>query len=195
MSNIDKIRELRERTSVSLALCKGALTKSNWDVEEAIIVLQKMGELRKGKRAAKVTNAGLIKSYVHHNGQIGVLVEVNCETDFSARSEPFSEFCENLSLQIASAAPDYLSVNEIPDNVMAKQKEIFLAQVPEKVPENRVEHIINGKLKKWFADVCLVDQKSVMVDKMTIEQMRANLVQQIGENVIVKRFVRWDLCE
>jgi len=195
MEKIQLIKELRERTSVSLAFCKQALIKANWDVESAIVELQKMGELRKSKRAGQATNAGQIKSYVHHNGQIGVLVEVNCETDFSSRSEPFMEFCENLSLQIASSSPDYLSVNDIPEKVMTKQREIFLAQVPKKVPENKVEHIINGKLKKWFAEVCLVDQKSVIVDKRTVEEMRSDLVQVIGENVIIKRFVRWELGE
>ena len=193
MQKLQLIKELRERTSVSLHLCKKALEQTNYDVEEAIVALQKMGELRAAKRAGKQTNAGKIQVYLHHNGSIAVLVEVNCETDFSARSEPFVEFCESLALQIASASPDYLSVNDIPDDVMSKQREIFAAQVPPKVPENKVDHIINGKLKKWFADVCLVEQKSVIVEKRTIEQMRSDLVQKIGENVVIKRFVRWEL--
>ena len=193
MEKLQLIKELRERTSVSLSLCKRALVQADYDIEDAIVALQKMGELRKSKRAGKDTSAGLVQAYTHHNDQIGVLVEVNCETPFAARSEPFKEFCDHLSLQIASAAPDYLSVNDIPEKVMAKQKEIFLAQVPEGVPENKVEHIVNGKLKKWFGEVCLVDQKSVMVDKKTVEDMRSDLVQKIAENVIIKRFLRWEL--
>lgn len=193
MQKIQVIKELRERTSVGLGLCKKALEQSNWNVDEAIVCLQKMGEVGKTKRAGKETNNGLVQTYMHHDGRIAVLVEVNCESDFSARSDPFKEFCDNLTLQIAGASPDYLSVNDIPADVLAGQREIFAAQVPERVPKNKIEHIINGKLKKWFGQVCLVDQKSVIVDKKTIEQLRADLVQMIGENVIIKRFVRWEL--
>jgi len=193
MEKLQLIRELRQRTSASLSLCKRALVQSNWDIEEAIINLQKMGEISKAKRAGKATNAGMLYTYLHHNNQIAVLIEVNCETEFSARTDEFCEFCENLALHIASEAPDYLSVNDIPERVLTKQREIFAAQVPEKVSENKVEHIINGKLKKWFGQVCLVEQKSVTVNKKTIEQMRADLVQQISENVIIKRFIRWEL--
>lgn len=193
MEKLQLIRELRQRTNVSLSLCKRALVQSDWDVEEAIVNLQKMGEVGKAKRAGKATNAGMLYTYLHHNNQIAVLVEVNCETEFSARTDQFREFCENLALHIASEAPDYLSVNDIPEDVMIKQREIFAAQVPDKASESKVEHIINGKLKKWFGQVCLVEQKSVTVDKKTIEQMRADLVQQISENVIIKRFIRWEL--
>lgn len=193
MEKLQLIKELRQRTDVSLGLCKKVLEQSDWDVDGAILCLQKLGEISKAKRAGKVTDAGLLHSYLHHNNQIAVLVEVNCETSFSARTDQFHEFCENLALQVASEAPDYLSINDISDKTLAKQKEIFTGQVPKNVPTNKIEHIINGKLKKWFGQVCLVEQKSVIVDKKTIEQMRADLVQKIGENVIIKRFVRWEL--
>lgn len=195
MQKLQLIRELRQRTNVSLSLCKRALIQSDWDIDGAIVNLQKMGEVSKVKRSSKVTNAGRLHSYLHHNSRIAVLVEVNCETEASACTDVFREFCENLSLHIASESPDYLSVNDIPEKILVKQREIFAAQVPESVAEIKVEHIINGKLKKWFRQVCLVEQKSVTIDKKTIEQMRADLVQQISENVIIKRFVRWELGE
>ncbi len=193
MEKIQLIKELRRRTNVSLSQCKRVLIQKNYDIEEAIIGLQKLGEVNKAKRAQKETNAGRLQCYLHHDGRIAVLVEVNCETDISARTNEFCEFCENLTLQVASEDPEYLSVNDIPDKVIAKQREIFAAQVPKDVPKNKVAHIINGKLKKWFGQVCLVDQKSIIIDKKTVEQMRSDLVQQLDENVIIKRFVRWEL--
>ena len=199
MQKLQLIRELRERTSVSLSLCKRSLVQTDYDIEEAIVALQKMGEASKVKRSGKSAKEGRVvtkvHTYNHHNNKIAVMVEVNCETEASARTDQFIEFCENLTLQVASAAPDYLSVNDIPEAVMAKQREIFSAQVPKGVPEGKVDHVINGKLKKWFGEVCLVDQKSVMVNKKTVEQLRSDLVQQIEENVVIKRFVRWELGE
>jgi len=193
-NKVKKLKELRARTKgIGLFYCKKSLEESDWDIEEAVVLLQKWGELKVDKRARKETNHGLIYSYVHHNNQVAAMVEVNCESDFAACNQLFRDFCEALAMQVVSASPEYLSVNEIPAAVLAKQTEIFAAQVPEKVPEDRIPNIINGKLSKWFGQVCLVDQQSVIEKKMTIEQLRARLVQQIGENVVIKRFARWEI--
>jgi elongation factor Ts len=194
MVDVKLIRELRERTHVGLDKCKKALDESKGDVEKAIVVLQKMGLVKVKDKARRDTKEGHLFSYTHSNGKIAVLLEVNCESDFSARNELFRAFCEGVGLQIVAMNPQYLTSGDVPDDVVADQRDIFKAQVPPGAPENKVEHIINGKMRKWYGDVCLMDQKSVVVQgNKTIEQLRADLVMQISENVIVKRFVRWEL--
>lgn len=194
MINIKDIKELRNRTNISLDLCKKALLEAG-TIEEAIVLLQKWGELRSAKAAQNEAREGLIYSYTHHNGKTACLVEINCQTDFASRSSEFKTFCENVALQIAATNPKYLSVNDIPDAVIEKQKEICLAQIPEKMPEDKRPHILNGKLKKWFGEVCLVDQKSVIESGKTVEQLRAELVTKISENVVIRRFVNWTIGE
>ena len=191
--DISLIKELRARTHVSLGKCKKALEQTNGDIETAIVELQKAGLLKVAERSKKEAKEGQIFTYVH-GCKIGVMVEVNCETDFSARNELFTNFCEAVALQIAAMNPPYLSTSDVPDDIEKQQREIFLAQVPPKAPENKIEHIVNNKMKKWYGEVCLLDQKSVVdSNNKTIEQLRADLVMQIGENVVVRRFMRWEL--
>lgn len=191
--NIKKVKQLREMTYVSLAKCKEALEKSNWDVEPAVVELQRMGALKARSSARRETREGAIRTYVHGE-RIAVMVEVNCETDFTARNELFSKFCDHLAMQIAAMHPMYLTTSDVPVEIEANMRSIFRDQVPDSVPDSRVNHIVNGKMKKWYTEVCLMEQKSVVDDKgQTIEQCRANLVMQTGENIVVKRFVRWEL--
>jgi elongation factor Ts len=190
--SIEKIRELRERTSVSLTDCRKALQSAHGDVEKAIIELKKAGKLRAAKMRSKEAKEGRLYTYLHHDGKQGCMVEVNCQTDFSANTDQFESFCESVALQIISMEPQWLTSADVPDDVVRVQREIFQTQL-DKVPEDKKEHVVNQKLKKWFSEVCLMDQKSVTVSGKTIEALREELVQQIQENVVVKRYVHWKL--
>lgn len=189
---IDKIKELRSRTFISLGKCKKALTEADGDVDKAIELLQKWGELRQPKAKNEDVKEGQIYSYTH-DGKIGVMVEVNCQTESAARHELFTAFCEAVALQVAAMAPKYLASSDVPQDEDKKQREIFAAQVPSKVPEDKIDHIINGKMKKWFGEVCLLEQKSIVENGKTIDQLRAALVMQLNEDIVVKRFIRWEL--
>ena len=191
--NIKKVKQLRELTYVGLAKCKEALEATNWNVDLALVELQRMGELKARTSSRKETREGVIRTYVHGN-RVAVMVEVNCETDFTARTELFSKFCDHLTWQIAAMHPLYLTTSDIPPEVEANMRSIFGDQVGDLVPENRLDHIVNGKMRKWFSEVCLMEQKSVVDEKgRTIEQCRAELVMQTDEQIVVRRFVRWEL--
>jgi elongation factor Ts len=195
MTNIEKIKEVRERSGVGLGKCKKALVQCGGNVEEALVQLQKDG-LLKAASNKKETREGYIYNYVHPDNQLFAIVEVNCQTDFCSRNDDFREFAQQCALQIASMAPKYLTSGDVPQEMLDSQREIFKAQVPEKVPADKVDHVINGKMKKWFSEVCLMDQKSVVVPGgTTMEQLRANLVMKVGENVVVRRFIRWKVGE
>jgi len=190
---VKRLKETRERTFLGMGECRKALEESNWDVEDAIVLLQKMGVLKSAEKGKREAKCGLVYSYIHHDGSVGTMVEVNCETEFVAKNSMFKDFCEKVALQIVAESPEYLSVNEIGEEAIAKQQDIFTAQIPEKVPAERRAGVLTGKMKKWYERVCLVDQKSVTENSKTIEQMRANLVHQLGENIVIKRFVRWEV--
>lgn len=193
--DITKVKELRERTNISLDKCKAALEETDGDIDAAILVLQKKGLADSVKKASRECKEGVIQSYIHGN-KIGVMVEVNCETDFAARSEPFLKFVEDVLLQVASMDPLYLSVEHIPFDMMDVQKEIAKEQMASKVqgkPEAVVAKIMDGKIKAWFRQVSLLNQISVVNSEKTIEEMKAELISKLGENVVIKRFVRWEL--
>lgn len=192
---LNKIKELRERTNISLAKCKQAIELSNGNIDEAIVWLQKQGLTDSSKKSGRTANEGLIHSYIHM-GKVGVLLEVNCETDFASRSEHFKKFADNVALQIAAMSPEYVSVNLVPENLIAEQKEIFLAQMNnggKPKPQNIIDKMLAGKLDKYFSEICVLNQTSVMDSSKTIEQMRIELVSQLGENVIIRRFTRWEI--
>lgn len=192
---LEKIKELRDRTNISLAKCKLAIESSNGDIEQALLWLQKQGLTDSSKKSGRSANEGLIHSYVHM-GKVGVLVEVNCETDFASRSEHFKKFVDNVALQIAAMNPEYIDMNNIPERLAVEQREIFLAQISnggKPKPQNIIDKILNGKIDNWLSEVCLLNQVSVIDSNKTIEQMRTELVSQLGENVVVKRFVRWEI--
>jgi elongation factor Ts len=194
MVTIEKIKEVRERSGVGLGKCKSALEKVGGDVEMALVELQKLGLLSAAsdKREA---NEGYIYAYTHTDGKLFAIVEVNCQTDFTARNSDFREFAEQCALQVASMSPKYLTSGNVPDMVLEAQREIFKAQVGDKAPADKIDHIINGKMKKWFSETCLMDQKSVIVTGSTMEQLRANLVMKVNENIVVRRFIRWKVGE
>jgi elongation factor Ts len=189
------IKELREKTGAGMMECKKALTESNGDFEKAIDFLRQKGLATASKKSGRVASQGLVESYIHM-GKIGTLVEVNCETDFVARTDDFKELVKDLTMQIAAANPLYLSREEIPRDVLDREKEIYRAQVADKPPQV-VEKIIAGKLEKFYADFCLLDQVFIKDpdQKKKIKDIVTEKVAKLGENIVVRRFARFQLGE
>jgi elongation factor Ts len=190
------VKELRVKTGAGMMDCKEALTNSVGDFEKAIDYLRKKGMSAATKRSSKAAKDGVIASYIHMGGKIGVLVEVNCETDFVAKTDNFQSFAKDLTMHIAAANPLFVRPDEIPEEVIEREKEIFRSQaLAEKKPEKIWEKIIEGKLKKYYEDVCLVNQKFIKDTDISIETMVNNMIAKTGENVIIRRFVRYQLGE
>lgn len=193
--SVDLIKELREKTNSGIADCRQALEESKGDIEKAKDILKKKGLVIAAKKVGRATKEGVVASYIHPGSKIGVLVEVNCETDFVARNDIFKHFVKDITLQIASANPLYVSTADVPPEVIEKEKEIYKEQTKGK-PDNVAEKIIEGKLKKWFSEVCLLEQPFVKEpDKMTIKDLLTSKVAEIGENIIIRRFTRYHLGE
>jgi elongation factor Ts len=188
------VKELRDRSGAGMMDCKKALSATGGDLEKAVDELRKKGLAAAQKKASRTTREGAIDSYIHSGGKIGVLVEVGVETDFVARSEPFREFTHDLAMQVAASSPRWVRRAEVPDEVVEREKAIYREQAKGK-PDNVVERMLEGKLNKFFQEVCLVEQPFVKDPDRTIEQLRTDLVGVIGENVEVRRFVRYQLGE
>jgi len=188
------VKELREKSNAGMMDCKKALQEADGDLDKAFDVLRKRGLDLAAKKSSRATKEGVIGSYVHSNGKIGVLVEVSCETDFVAKNDEFKEFVKDLTLQVASAAPQYLNREEIPEEVIAKEKEIYAEQVKGK-PENIIGKIVDGKLEKFYKLVCLIDQPFVKEDKKSISDLLKEKIAKLGENMAIKRFVRFQVGE
>ena len=186
------IQQLREMTGAGLADCKVALDESGGDIPKAIEILRKKGAVKAAKKTAERTaGEGLVGTYVHSNGKIGVLVKVLCETDFVARNVEFQEFVHDLALQIAATSPTYLKPEEVPTAELEKEKEIYREQLKsENKPADVVEKIIVGKLEKYYSDVCLLKQPFIKDDKITVEQLVAQKIATIGEKIEVVGFSR-----
>ena len=190
------VKELREKTGVGIMDCKNALQEANGDINEAIDILRKKGIAKSQKREGRITSEGQIQSYIHMGGKIGVLAEVNCETDFTAKTEDFTSFAKNLSMHIAATNPISLSPEDLPAEDMEREKEISRVQALESgKPEKVVEKIIEGKLKKFYSDVCLLEQAYVKDPDRTIQDLLDDLKAKTGENIQIKRFVRFQLGE
>jgi elongation factor Ts len=189
-------KELRDRTGVGMMDCKKALEETNGDMDKALETLQKRGLAKAAKKAGRIAAEGCVQAYIHGGGRIGVLIEVNCETDFAGRGADFRTFVDDVAMHIAAMSPAYLNAQEIPEAEAEHQREIFKAQQAEsgKKPEI-VAKIVDGQVAKWKQEICLMDQLFVKDDKKTIEQVRTELVAKIGENVSIRRFVRWELGE
>lgn len=190
------VKDLRVKTGAGMMDCKEALTASGGDFEKAIDYLRKKGMSAATKRSSKAAKDGVIASYIHMGGKIGVLVEVNCETDFVAKTDDFQRFAKDLTMHIAAANPLFVRPDEIPQDVTEREKEIYRSQaLAEKKPEKIWDKIIEGKLKKYFEDVCLINQKFIRDTDVTIETLVNNLIAKTGENIIIRRFVRYQLGE
>jgi elongation factor Ts len=191
---MDDIKKLREKTGAGIVDCKKALDEAGGDFNKALEILRKKGQQLAVKKQERSAKEGLVGVYVHTNGQVAALVEVNCETDFVARSPEFQQFVHDLAMQVVAMNPLYLSVEEISRRVIAKEKEIYLEQLKqEKKPVKVIEKIIEGKLEKYYQEVCLLKQPFIKDDKITIEELLNQKIAKIGENIVIKRFVRYSL--
>lgn len=190
------IKDLRERTGAGMADCKKALVESEADVEKAIDYLRKKGLAKAAKKAGREATEGSVVAYIHGNGRIGVLVEINCETDFVARNEDFVGFTKDVAMQIAAMNPLFVRKEEVGDDVVAKEREILLAKAKESgKPEQVVAKMVDGQVSKWLKEICLLDQPFVKDNDKTIDQILQALIAKIGENIKIRRFVRFELGE
>jgi elongation factor Ts len=190
------IKELRNATGAGILDCRKALTESDGDYQKAVDFLREKGMATAAKRADRDASQGVIELYSHGNGRVGVMVEVNCETDFVGRSEGFRQFAHELALQIAASAPRYISESEIPSSVLEHEMEIASARAREEgKPENMLEKISAGRLEKFKDEVCLLRQSYIRDESVTIEKMLHQNIGSLGENIVIRRFQRWELGE
>ena len=184
------VKTLREKTNVGMMECKGALAEANGDLELAETILRKKGIAKAEKKADRQAKEGIISSYIHLGGRVGVLIEVNCETDFVAKNENFQAFVKDITLHIAAANPKYLAREDVPEALVAKEKDIAAVQVKGK-PANIVEKIVEGKIEKIFSDLCLLEQTFIKDDSKTINDVVKGKIAELGENIVIRRFVRY----
>jgi len=194
--SMELVKELREKTGAGMLDCKNALEKANGDINKAIEILREKGLAVAQKRSGRAVSQGMVGAYIHMNGKIGVLVEVNCETDFVANTKEFQDFVHELAMQIAATDPRYVKREDVPEEVIAKEKEIYAKQLEEqKKPPQVIEKIVAGKLEKFYEEVCLLDQPYVRDDKKKISDLLKDLIGKLGENIVVRRFVRFQVGE
>jgi elongation factor Ts len=190
----ERVKELRQRTGIGVMECKEALAECEGDIERAIAVLRKKGAARAQAKMNREASQGLVHAYIHLEGKLGVLVEVNCESDFVARNAEFKELAKNIAMQIAAASPRFVSSADIPAAELEQEKEIIRGQLQDtKKPPQIIEKIVEGKLKKYYEEVCLLDQPYIRDDKQTIQQIIASTIAKFGENIKVRRFARFEL--
>src|SRR5213595_2875806 len=184
------VKQLREKTNAGFMDCKRALVESAGDLEKAETILRTKGIASAGKKASRATKEGVVASYIHLQGKVGVLVEVNCETDFVARNENFREFVKDITLHIAAAHPLYVSRADVPGNLIEAERAIYEAQVKDK-PANVLGKIVDGKLDKFYSTVCLLEQGFIKNPDVTIKDLLNAKISELGENIIIRRFVRY----
>jgi elongation factor Ts len=190
------VKELRERTGAGMMDCKKALTETGGDMEKAVVYLREKGLAAAAKKAGRIAAEGLIESYIHGVGKLGVLVEVNCETDFVAMTDEFKALARDIAMQIAAAKPEYVSREEVPAEMVEKEKEILRAQaINEGKPANIADKMVEGRIEKYYKDVCLLEQPFVKDTNLTIQQLLTEKIAKIGENISIRRFVRYELGE
>lgn len=194
MNFMDSVKNLRFRTSAGIMECKEALKESGGDIDKAIDILRKKGIAKAAKRATRATSQGLIESYIHMGSRIGVLVEMDCETDFVARNSDFKKTAREIAMQIAASNPLYLSKEDIPKEAIEKERDIFGNQITGK-PANVVEKIVDGKMEKYYSDVCLLEQPFIKDPNIKIKDLLTQLIATIGENIVVRRFSRFEVGE
>jgi elongation factor Ts len=186
------VAQLREKTGGGLLDCKKALVETNGDLEQAETLLRKKGVASAAKKAGRSANEGLIESYIHLGGKVGVLIEVNCETDFVAKTDDFKNLCRDLCLQIAAASPVCVSREEVPEEEISKEREIAASQAEGKPPP-AVQKIVEGKLEKYYSTACLLDQPFVKNPDQTVKDILTTQIAKLGENLVVRRFVRYQI--
>ena len=188
------VKKLRDQTGAGMMECKAALTEANGNIEEATTILRKRGLAQATKKAGRTTNEGLIGNYIHMGGKIGVLVEVNCESDFVARTDDFQGLAREIAMHIAAASPQFVKREDVPADVLERERSIYRDQVKDK-PAQVIEKIVDGKLNSFYEQVCLLDQPSIRDPKISIGALLQQAVARLGENISVARFVRFKLGE
>lgn len=190
------VKELRDKTGVGMMECKKALAEAEGDIQRAIDYLRKKGIATAKKRGGRATSQGQIASYIHGGGKIGVLVEVNCETDFSAKTPDFSEFVRNIAMQIAASTPLSIDREGLSPEVLKREKDIYATQAKESgKPEKVIEKMVEGKMNKFYSEACLLEQPYVKNPDITVQELLNELIAKTGENILIKRFVRFQLGE
>lgn len=190
------IKELRERTGAGIMDCKKALQETQGNIDEAIAYLREKGLAAAAKKAGRVAAEGLVDAYIHLGGRVGVLIEVNCETDFVAKTDAFKDFVKDMAMQVAASKPEYVSREDVPAHVVQQEKEIYrAAALNEGKPERILDRIIEGRLEKFFQDVCLLEQPFIKDTDKTVQQILQELISQIGENISIRRFARFERGE
>lgn len=190
------VKELREKTGAGMLDCKKALTAVDGDIQKAIDHLRELGLASAAKKAGRVAAEGVVESYIHGGGRIGVLIEINCETDFVAKTEDFRSLCRDIAMHVAAVKPEYVRREDIPADVVARETEIFRQQtLNEGKPEHIVDKIVAGKVDKFLRELCLLDQPFVKDPDMTVGTLVASKIAKIGENILVRRFVRYEMGE
>ncbi len=188
------VKALREKTGAGMMDCKKALQEAGGDEEKAVSALREKGLAQAAKRAGRTANQGLVDSYIHLGGKIGVLVEVNCETDFVARNDEFKEFVRNICLQVAATNPAYLAREDVPENELENERQIIRAQaLNEGKPEKVIDKIIEGRIDKFYKENCLLEQAYVKDEEITISELLTDLIARIGENIVIRRYCRFEL--
>lgn len=196
MITAEMVKQLRERTGAGMMDCKKALTDADGNIEKAIELLREKGLAAAAKKAGRIAAEGLVEAYIHGEGRIGVLVEVNIETDFAARNEEFKTFVKDIAMQIAAARPEYISREDVPAAVLEKEKEILRAQaLNEGKPEKIIDKMVEGRLEKFYKENCLIEQPWIKDPDKTIKQLLTEKVATIGENITIRRFARFERGE
>jgi len=190
------VKELRNETGAGMMDCKKALVKAEGDKEKAIKFLREDGIAKAEKKAGRATKNGKIEAYIHHGGKIGVLVQLNCETDFVAGTDEFQNLCKEIAMQVAAAKPEYISPEEIPGDIISKEKEIIRNMtLKEGKPEKIVDRIVEGRMGKFYERICLLEQIYIRDDKLKVKNLITEVVAKVGENIKVDRFVRFSLAD
>ena len=196
MISAEQVKELREMTGAGMMECKKVLVETDGDMEKATELLRERGVVKAAKKAGRIAAEGLVESYIHGDGRIGVLVEVNIETDFAAKNPEFREFVKDVAMQIAAARPEYVRREEVPADVIEKEKEIMKAQaIAEGKPEAVAEKIVTGRIDKYYGEICLLEQDFVKDPEKTVQQVLTEKISNIGENITIRRFVRFERGE
>ncbi len=194
--SIELVKDLRQRTGAGIVDCKTALNEAKGDLDSAIEYLRRKGLATAAKKAGRIATEGLVSAYIHAGGKIGVLVEVNCETDFVAKTEDFQAFVKNVAMQVAAANPQFIRREEIPAHVMEKEKRIYRTQALESgKPEKVIDKIVDGKMERYYTEACLLEQTYIKDSDLTVKDVMDALISKVGENIAIRRFARFQLGE
>jgi len=194
--SIELVKDLRQRTGAGVTDCKAALLEAKGNMEAAIDYLRRKGLATAAKKAGRIATDGLVSSYIHAGGKMGVLVEVNCETDFVAKTEDFQTFVKNIAMHIAAANPQYIKREEIPEEVLERERAIYRTQAQEAgKPQKIIDKIVEGKMERFYSEVCLLEQTYVRDSDLTIKELLDGMIAKVGENITIRRFARFQLGE